>query len=74
MSKEIIEQILGIFHQESLSGQNYSVKEVLINAKQVLFHCEKKAPIYCCPQCKQQAFSGYDSTRRLIDDLPMSRI
>jgi len=64
MSKEIIEQILEM--------QNYSVKEISITEKQILFRCEKKEPSYCCPHCHQQTFSGYDFTRRLIEDLPMS--
>jgi len=64
MSLDIIEQILEM--------QNYSVKKVSITTEQVLFHCEKKELIYCCPRCKQQTFSGYDSVHRLIEDLPMS--
>lgn len=64
MSLDIIEQILEM--------QNYSVKKVTITSEQILFHCEKKEPIYCCPRCQQQTFSRYDSTRRLIEDLPMS--
>ena len=53
-------------------GQNYSVKKVAINRRSVQFYCEKKEQIYCCPQCRQYTLAGYDSTRRLIEDLPMS--
>ncbi len=53
-------------------GQNYSVKKVSITPGRIILNCEKKEPIYCCPRCQQQTFSGYDSTRRLIEDLPMS--
>jgi transposase len=64
MSVEITEQILEM--------QNYSIKNVSITAEHVVFECEKKEPIYCCPHCKQQTFSCYDSMRRLIEDMPMS--
>jgi len=70
MSVDIIEKILEMLHQESLLGQNCSVKKVSITSKKVLFHCENKEPIYCCPRCQQQTFLGYDSTCRLIEDLP----
>jgi len=70
MSTEIIEQILEMLHQESLLGQNYSVKNVSITTEHVVFECEKKEFTYCCPCCRQQIFSGYDSSRRLIEDMP----
>jgi transposase len=64
MSLDIIEQILEM--------QSYSVKNVSILPGLIKFRCEKKDQIYCCPRCKHQTFSGYDSSRRLIEDLPMS--
>jgi len=64
MSEKIIEQILEM--------QNYSVKKVSITSERIVFQCEKKEQTYCCPRCKEQTFSGYDSIRRLIEDLPMS--
>lgn len=64
MSFDIIEQILEM--------QNFSVKKMTIQTERIVFHCEKKEKIYCCPHCKQQTFYGYDSSRRLIEDLPMS--
>ena len=72
MSLDIIEQILEMLHKESLLGQNYFEKGLTVKSGRIHIQCEKKEPIYCCPQCKQQTFSGYDSNRRLIEDLSMS--
>lgn len=60
------------FSNYELEMQNYSVKNVLITAKRIVFQCEKRKPIYCCPYCRQQIFSVYDSSIRVIEDLPMS--
>jgi len=64
MSLDFIEQILEM--------QNYSTEKITIIPESVRVECRKREQIYCCPICRQQTFSGYDSSRRVIEDLAMS--
>ena len=64
MSLDIIEQILEM--------QNYSAEKISISAESVRITFKKKESSYCCPNCRQQTFSGYDSRWRIVEDLPMS--
>ncbi len=64
MTLSVIEQILEI--------QIYSVANIKIEAGVIRLECKRKEATYCCPICKQQTFSRYDSSRRVIKDLTMS--
>ncbi len=64
MSLEIMVQILGM--------QNYSIQNIEIQPDKINLWLEKREHSYCCPTCKQYTFSGYDLSRRTIEDLPMS--